>query len=759
MHLWLWCPRSSEPSVPSCARSTCQGGRWLCSRDRCPGECTVLGGRHYITFDHRRFSFPGACAYTLVQVRAATTVDSVVAAVVGTCPKGPWCGLWGLNGVSPPRTSWRGSSPVLAWQVRGLCGTYNWNQGDEFTTPAGDVEAGVTAFASSYRVSSHCLALGPFTLEPCGNFAGWREHAEPCHQAVQLEPFWQLCLHEACACRDGQRCLCPVLAAYARRCATEGTELSWRNRSFCDVPCAGGQLYRECGRACGQTCADLRLDGAGSCPDLAGLCIPGCQCPPGLVLAEGGQCVPPSACPCRHGTRLYPPGSQILRSCNACVCRQQRWHCGQEECAGTCVATGDPHYVTFDGRAFSFPGDCEYLLAREATGLFTVTAENVPCGTSGVTCTKSVVVVMGNTVVHMLGSGGSPGWPCHSGDAGVEHPAGATPGTRVYVRLEPQHRGRVAGLCGNFDGDAENDFGSRQGVLEPTAELFGNSWRLSLLCPEVDGTDTQHPCTSPHRAAWARRRCSVLQQRLFAPCHDAVPCQRFYDCCDSGGDCECLCTAIATYAEECSRRGIHIRWRSQELCPLQCDRGLEYSACGPPCPPTCRDLSQGPPKLCQGLACLEGCFCPLGTLLHGEGCCVPPSRCLCHHRGRLYQPGDTDAVDACNNWCERGHRGLPPGEAGCPPGRQFRECLWGGGCPYSCAHLGGWVGCARGGCTEGCHCPPGTYLHRDACLSVSPHWDPVPGDPWVLLTFPWGGGVGAGSCSWMGVLSRGCSWG
>lgn len=52
----------------------------------------------------------------------------------------------------------------------------------------------------------------------------------------------------------------------------------------------------------------------------------------------------------------------------------------------------------------------------------------------------------------------------------------------------------MAGLCGNFDGDAENDFTSRQGVLEPTAELFGNSWRLSLLCPEVNGADTRHPC-------------------------------------------------------------------------------------------------------------------------------------------------------------------------------------------------------------------------------------------------------------------------
>lgn len=36
---------------------------------------------------------------------------------------------------------------------------------------------------------------------------------------------------------------------------------------------------------------------------------------------------------------------------------------------------------------------------------------------------------------------------------------------------------------------------------------------------------------NPHRATWARKRCSILTQRLFAPCHDEVPCQRFYDWC------------------------------------------------------------------------------------------------------------------------------------------------------------------------------------------------------------------------------------
>ncbi|NWH83087.1 SSPO protein, partial [Piaya cayana] len=59
-------------------------------------------------------------------------------------------------------------------------------------------------------------------------------------------------------------------------------------------PCRGGQQYLECGPPCGQTCRDLLVDGAtASCPELDALCVPGCHCPPGLVLDEGGQCVPP----------------------------------------------------------------------------------------------------------------------------------------------------------------------------------------------------------------------------------------------------------------------------------------------------------------------------------------------------------------------------------------------------------------------------------------------------------------------------------
>lgn len=68
------------------------------------------------------------------------------------------------------------------------------------------------------------------------------------------------------------------------------------------------------------------------------------------------------------------------------------------------------------------------------------------------------------------------------------------PGMRVYVRLAAHLRGRVGGLCGNFDGDTENDFTTRQGIVESTAELFGNSWKVSPSCPDVADQDLRDPC-------------------------------------------------------------------------------------------------------------------------------------------------------------------------------------------------------------------------------------------------------------------------
>ena len=55
---------------------------------------------------------------------------------------------------------------------------------------------------------------------------------------------------------------------------------------------------------------------------------------------------------------------------------------------------------------------------------------------------------------------------------------------------------------------------------------------------------------------------------------------------------------------------------------------------------------------------------------------------------------------------------------GCPPGRLYRECQRGEGCPFSCAQVSGRDGCYSDGCEEGCHCPPHTYQHHGSCLPV-----------------------------------------
>ena len=118
------------------------------------------------------------------------------------------------------------------------------------------------------------------------------------------------------------------------------------------------------------------------------------------------------------------------------------------------------------------------------------------------------------------------------------------------------------------------------GEIESLPHTFGDSWKAFSSCPRSD-EEPIHPCfANPQRADWARFSCRFIRESPFSECHAFVDPEPYYQSClwdscgcDRGGDCECLCTAIAAYARECNEMRVHIRWRSTGTCG-------EWGLCG-----------------------------------------------------------------------------------------------------------------------------------------------------------------------------------
>ncbi|XP_071944579.1 SCO-spondin-like [Antedon mediterranea] len=821
--------------MQECNQCTCLNGKWTCESEICTGSCSITGAGHITTIDKKDYTFHGLCSYMLLEefiskkfhvsatfedcgsdgslvciTSLSLTVDDTIlklgpgyqVSVNGEVASLPYKNTdmhvhfgssmfiivetFGLTVTyDGGRRVYLNVNPVYMYSVRGLCGTYDGVEENDFTTRDMDIEASVALFAAGYVLENEdCPELvDRLTYESCSinarnviraeNDCSFLKSSvfEACHGLVEVDLYYENCMHDVCGGNDHDVDLCGSIAAYARECALAGTPVhDWRlhedlSESNCEMTCSvGGQEYQECGNACEHSCADLTyksdcsykqcvagcncqegkvLDSTGQCvPHHACSCVyngktypsrsviehpcqnctclngtfecdyndcdvdvvcpknqvfqqfttqcpktcenfnleptcrlsytPGCTCPEGLVL-DDDICVEPHKCSCRHNGLRYENGEKIKKDCNECVCGGRHWDCTKHKCSGTCIATGDPHYITFDGKKYSFMGNCRYVLAKEVDNAFVVTAENVPCGAAGVTCTKSVHATIGSVTVELL-----RGREVLVNDLGVQLPKvynslrldysgmyvilrsdvgldimwdGAT---RLYITIQPEYNGKVEGLCGNYDGIAHNDFLSQDGVIEARADNFANSWKVSEnMCIDVNSDIIPDPCeVNRNRLTWAQKSCDIMRHDLFQPCHTAVDPEIFIRCCTFGGDCECLCTAIAAYAEQCNKHGIYIRWRSQDLCPMQCDYGTTYMACGPVCQEKCDERHPIPEEYCTG--CVEGCFCPSGMVLRGQEC-VPAEECPCEHNNVIYPTGSSFSINCKNCTCMNGN--------------------------------------------------------------------------------------------------------
>ena len=69
----------------------------------------------------------------------------------------------------------------------------------------------------------------------------------------------------------------------------------------------------------------------------------------------------------------------------------------------------------------------------------------------------------------------------------------------MYIYLAERWRGRVKGLCGNFDGSNENEYETSGGGVSLVGE-FVNSWRKESNCPVVDlDAVSLEPCTVSYK--------------------------------------------------------------------------------------------------------------------------------------------------------------------------------------------------------------------------------------------------------------------
>uniref|UniRef100_A0A8W4FF13 Mucin 5AC, oligomeric mucus/gel-forming n=1 Tax=Sus scrofa TaxID=9823 RepID=A0A8W4FF13_PIG len=538
--------------------------------------------------------------------------------------------------------------------------------------------------------------------------------------------------------------------------------------------CVPPMVYFDCrnatpgatGAGCQKSCHTLDMDCYSS------QCVPGCVCPSGLVASGEGGCIPASDCPCVHNEASYPAGQTIRVGCNTCTCKNRTWQCTDQPCLATCAVYGDGHYLTFDGQRYSFSGDCEYTLVQDhcsgngsAQDGFRVITENIPCGTTGTTCSKAIKLFLGSDELKL--SDGKvevietdPGQPPPFAirQMGIYLVVDTDAGlvllwdkkTSIFLTLSPEFKGRVCGLCGNFDGNALNDFTTRsQSVVGDVLE-FGNSWKFSPSCP--DARAPKDPCTAnPYRKSWAQKQCSIINSATFSACRAHVEPARYYEACvsdacacDTGGDCECFCTAVAAYAQACHEVGVCVSWRTPDICPLFCDyynpQGQcewHYLPCGAPCMRTCRN----PRGQClHDIQGLEGCYpkCPPEAPIFDEdqmhcvtSCPTPPPPAPCRVQGKTYRPGSTVPSDENCHSCVCTVSGVQctydPDACVCTyDGRRFRpgEVIYHtsdgtGGCISARCGANGTIDRGVSACSPATPTPQTTFVFSTSPLVVS----------------------------------------
>ncbi|XP_026679243.1 hemocytin-like [Diaphorina citri] len=635
------------------------------------------------------------------------------------------------------------------------------------------------------------------TVRECGKYPNHESYELTyCHLVVDPTPYYEDCLYDLCSCSGTplSQCFCPIVAAYAKDCSHHGVPLEWRStvRECGKYP--NHESYDECKNAvwdcklatekeistypneiyemstycnASQHLAFTHCEPAEpvTCHNMGkphpahhspALCRAGCICKQGYVLDSiSKQCVLPTECPCHHGGQSYHDGAVITDHCNNCYCSRNQKTCLGSPCTTPALVPSSPSpsptpenmneqsAVCRQGWSVWINNDkapSHKLRDSDVEHYF------VPCGSTGVSCSKSVKISTGSKknaesitltrnkplpnvgeyhklsvreaglfVFVLLNSYlGSPCTtpalvpsspsPSPTPENMNEQSAACRQGWSVWINNDkaPSHKLRdsdvepVPTMKDFLQSGANTSYGqctpdqmteircrvvgSHLGVKE-TGQDVECSLERGLICAgECDDYEVSVYCSceqseylfvfrgpinnhdtevtyfpQPIEARHVRINPHTWTNEIALNV-DVLGFKRakcvFDSCaCDEGGDCECLCTALAAYAEQCNVNGVHIRWRSQEICRKYAKNRVQRRA-----ESIRNDLLTAQISLTETVEGLfknisvfiSGCWaygesdtqCPIGSRWREWGFCVKQADCTCLSRnGTLVKPG------------------------------------------------------------------------------------------------------------------------